>query len=111
MCTDTVQRVHYSGRPLDGSWSGWAEFWSVIFADDAIFVEAEVGNILFETVADWETACCSLFGPDSINAEKVRLEGQWGTAGLILGFDIDTEKGPIAVPPPKIDGARVYLLG
>ena len=40
MCTDAVQRFHYSGRPLDGSRSGWEEFRSVIFADDAIFLEA-----------------------------------------------------------------------
>ena len=76
MRTDATRRVHYIGRPLDGSWSGWEEFWSVMFVDDAIFVEADVGTILSETVAAWETACCSLFGPDSINAEKARLEGQ-----------------------------------
>ena len=92
MCTDVIQRVHYSGRPLDGSWSGWGEFWSVIFADDAIFAEAEIANISNETVAAWETSCRCLFGPDSINAEKVRSEGQWAATGLIIGFDIDTEK-------------------
>ena len=111
MCTDVIQRVHYSGRPLDGPWSGWEEFRSVIFADDAIFVEAEIANISNETVAAWETSCRCLFGPDSINAEKVRSEGRWAATGLILGFDIDTEKSTIAVPPPKVEGARVYSPG
>ena len=101
MCTDVIQRVHYSGRPSDGSWSGWGEFWSVIFVDDAIFSEAETQNVSNETVAAWETSCRSLFGPDSINDDKVRLEGQWGTSGLILGFDIDTVKGTIAAPLRK----------
>ena len=111
MCTDAIQRVHHSGRALDGSWSGWGEFWSVIFAGDAIFVEADVGNILQETVGAWELACRGLFGPDSINSDKVPLGGNWETTGLILGFDFDTIEETIDVTPPKIDGSRTYLLG
>ena len=110
MCTDAIQRVHRSGRALDGSWSGWGAFWSVIFAGDAIFVEADVGDFLQETVDAWELACPGLFGPDSINGDTVRLGGKWDTSGLILGFGIDTVEETIAVPPPKVDGARTYLL-
>ena len=111
MCTDVIQRVHYSGRPLDGSWSGWEEFWSAIFVDDAIFVEAEIANLLTETVTAWGTSCRSLFGPDSINEDKVRLEGQWDTSGLILGFDIDTEKGTIGAPPESGRCANIRARG
>ena len=47
---------------------------------------------------------------DSINRYKVELEGAWGAAWLILGFDIDSVEETIAVPPPKVEGARTYLL-
>ena len=89
ICTEAIQKVNRSGQAHDGSWSGWSAFWAEIFADDAIFVEADIGNILNETVTAWETAYRGLFGMDSINRDKVELEGAWGAAGLILGFDID----------------------
>ena len=57
MCTSAIQKVHRSGSAQDGSWSGWGAFWSEIFADEAIFVGADIGNILNETVTAWETAC------------------------------------------------------
>ena len=110
MCTDAIQRVHHSGRSQDGSWSGWGEFWSGIFVDDAIFAESDIGNIPLETVGDWESARRGLFGMDSISRAKVELEGYWSTDGLILGFDIDTAEETISAPVPKVDGAMTYLL-
>ena len=109
MCTDAIQKVHRSGQAQDGSWSGWEAFWSEIFAGDAIFVEADIGNILNVTVSAWETARRGLFGMCSIDREKVDLEGAWGATGLILGFDIDTVEELITSPPPKVDGAMIYL--
>ena len=110
MCTEAIQKVHHIGQAQDGSWSGWEAFWSEIFAGDAIFAEADIGSISDETVNEWEMECRGLFGMDSINRDKVELEGDWGDTGLILGFDIDTVAETIAAPRPKVEGARTYLL-
>ena len=110
MCTDAIQKVHHIGKAHDGSWPGWEPFRSEIFDDDAIFVEADVGNILEETVKTRGGACRGLFGLGSANRGKVDLEGSWGANGMVLRFDIDTELGSISVPRPKGDGARIYLI-
>ena len=40
----------------------------------------------------------------------MELDGAWDTTGLIRGFDLDTVAETIAAPPPKVEGARTYLL-
>ena len=110
MCTDAIQKVHRSGQAQGGSWYGWGSFRSEIFAGDAIFAEADIGRILNETVSTWETACLGRFGMGSINRDKVDLDGDWDTAGLILGFDIDTVAEMISAPPTKVDGPKTYWL-
>ena len=69
MCTEAIQKVHHSGQAHDGS--GWGPFWSEIFADGAIFVDADVGSILEETVKRWEMDCVGLFGMGIINRERM----------------------------------------
>ena len=69
---------------------------------------ADIGNIPTEVVEGWEWCCRWLFGPDSINEIKTESEGQWATRCLVLGFDVDTIEGIIAVTVPKIEGARTF---
>ena len=51
-----------------------------------------------------------MFGPDSININKIELEGKCPTQGLALCFDIDAVYGAIAFPSPKIEGDRIFVL-
>lgn len=72
--------------------------------------ESDVGNIIGEKVEGWGNARLGLFGRDSINEEKVRLEGSWDTNGFVLCFDIGTELGSFSAPLPRIEGARSYIV-
>ena len=105
-----IQRTRHIVESENGAWSGWEHFHSGIVADDAIFVEADIGNILQEAVEGREWCFRSLFGPDSINIGKIELEGKWPTQGLVLGFDVNSVAGAISAPPPKIEGARIFVL-
>ena len=78
MCTDVVQRVHHCMQASNGSWSGWGPLHSHIFADAAIFVEAEMGDISAETAEARGKARQNLFGEDSIERE---IKRDWGACG------------------------------
>ena len=97
-------------RACDGSWRGWGPLRSYIFAGDAIFAETEIVNILEETVDAREAPRLGLFGMDSINEDKTKLDGAWSTKALVSGFDIDNEEATIFSPSPKVGGARIYVL-
>ena len=84
---------------------------SEIFPDDAMFVEADIGNILGETGGGRVRRCRNLSGKDSIDDAKTALEGDWPTSGLVLGFNIDTVAATISAPLLKIEGSRTFILG
>ena len=65
---------------------------------------------LLRQLRDGDSPVGGLFGRDSINEEKVMMEGSLDTTGLVLGFEIDTEAETIAAPLPKVEGARIYIL-
>ena len=67
MCADVVHWAHHGIRPKGGPWSGWGRFYSSLFADDAVFVDAEVCDILADTSEGWGTSCRILFAPYSIS--------------------------------------------
>ena len=50
MRTEVIQRTLHSMESDDGSWSGWGQSLSEISAVDAIFGEADIGNIPTEVV-------------------------------------------------------------
>ena len=110
LCTEAIQRTHHCMESENGSWSGWEHFHLGISVVDDIFVEADIWHILQEVVAGWEWRCRSLFGPDSINISKIEMECQLPAQGLVLGFDVAADAGTIAVPSPKIEGARIFAL-
>lgn len=91
-----------------GCWPGWGEFHSESFFGDAILAEAEIGNISMEVVEGRGWIFRIIFGQDIINEVKTELVGKWSARGLVMGFDIDTVGGIIAVPPPKIEADRIF---
>ena len=108
--TEVIQRAHHITQGGNGARSGWGPLHSYIFADDAIFVETDMGNILRETVEGWGPSRRSLFGDDSISDDKTRLEGDWNTKGLVLCCDLDDVEETIAAPQQKIEGGRIYIV-
>ena len=81
MCAEAIQKAHRSAQARDGAWSGWGPRSSEIFAVDAIFAEADVGDILTETVEGLGDSCLSLFAPYSINDGQTQPEGVWARDG------------------------------
>ena len=94
MCTAVIQRVHRSVYAPNRSWAGWGPFSRFLFTDGAIFVEAALGDIRTETADAWAHARRSLFGLDSIDEVKTELAGAWDTKSLVLGFEVDSDRGP-----------------
>ena len=88
----------------NGARSGWGELSFIPIFRDAIFPEADAGDIETAKVEEWEFACRSLRGLVSINQAQSDLEGAWDIAGLILGFGLDTHNGTISAPSSKIEG-------
>ena len=64
-------------------------FKSVLYVDDAIFVEVNVPERLFSTTYCWEYLVRGALGPDSINTDKLEEEGTWESRQILLGFVVD----------------------
>ena len=107
-CADATQRTRHSMELGNGPWSVCGPFRSDVFVADAISVESDIRDILFEVLGGWERRLRSLFDPESINDVKTELEGAWSTRGLVLCCDVDTAGETIVAPPPKIEGARAF---
>lgn len=110
MRTEVIQRAHHITQARNGPWPVWGPLLPYIFVGDAIFADADLWDILNETVEGWGTSRRNLFGGDSINEGKTRLECDWGARGLVLGFDLDAVEETISASLPKIEGSRIYIL-
>ena len=76
-------------------------FDSQLFVDDAIFIEPMLGCRATMVVECWEHVCIKMLGLGAVNTDKVRLEGQWQDAHILLGFEINVELMTIKLPTPK----------
>ena len=108
-CTEAIQRVRHRMQAFDGSWPGWEPRNSEIFADLAVFVEEEGGDISTEAARRWGDSRRRLLGLDSIRDDKTKMEGPRSTRGLFLGFDLDTELGLYLPHYRKLKG-RDYIF-
>ena len=94
----------------DIGWSGRGHLSSFIYVDDAIWVKNAFGSRLTGSVEAWEWACERILNGGSFNDIKPKLEGEWRTQAMILGFTVDAETNWISAPGPKITAARNLIL-
>ena len=100
-----AQRYHRLHAPPLPSWNGTDSFSAEVFVDDGMFLEAWVGNHSDTSVSVWGDVDGLFFGEKSISEKKMRDEGMWSRALLLVGFRIDLHLNTISLPPPKILGA------
>ena len=80
---------------------GTDNFDSELFADDAIFVEPNLGQRPRLVISCWEDICRKMLGKDAINNEKIALEGVWDVQHIISGLEINVDKLTIRLPEAK----------
>ena len=76
-------------------------FSSQLFVDDAIFIEPTLGERYKLVVECWEHVCVRLLGPGAVNADKIQLEGQWGSTHILSGYEVNVDEMTIKLPKPK----------
>ena len=102
--------AHGRFAPRDVTRDGAEHFESQIFADDAIFIEPQMGQRLENVVICWEHICCKILGPSSINRDKLDEEGRWQESHIISGFSVNVELLTIELPEVKMMNAREVVM-
>ena len=96
----TVSHKHLNGSlPLDAH----------VFIDDGMFMEPDLANRPQISVETWELGARLFLGPTGISEKKIKIEGQWSTMVIFLGFHIDLAEDTISLPNPKVTGAANLL--
>ena len=90
--------------------SGVEYFTIVLFVDDGILIEPNLGTRCEASAICWEHACELTFGPDSANVDKLEEEGNWEAKKLVSGYLLDTDSWSISIPEAKIFGAQSLIL-
>ena len=62
-------------------------------------------------IACWEYICKSLFGMSAINDDKMRAEGKWNKARILLGFEINVDSLTIQLPAEKRSDSWEKAIG
>ena len=79
---------------------------SLLYADDAIFIEPRMGLRPDVTVTCWEHLRNGILGFDALNDEKLREEGEWQESHILLGFQVNVNSLEIPLPSPKVSYAK-----
>ena len=106
----SIQAIHESYGMDDIGWSGSGHLSPFIYVDDAIWVENAFGSRLTGSLEAWEWACRRILNDGAVNDIKTKLEGEWITTDMILGFTADTETNWISATEPKITAAQNIIL-
>eukprot|EP00971_Amphidinium_carterae_P311340 6188068-Amphidinium_carterae.1 len=108
LATTALHRAYIPADPfLEGPWS----FHSHILVDDAILVEPQIGNRPEISAYCYEENTRALLGEDSINQEKVQLEGEYGCEATVWGLVINTTANTIGLPEQRLlKGAHLLAL-
>ena len=101
-----AHRAFISSEPKRG---GADYFSSLLFVDDAIFVEPVIGGRREMVISCWGNICRRILGATAVNKDKVDLEGEWKTSHILLGFEVDVDRLAIKLPTAKRVGAREYF--
>ena len=59
-------------------------FHSVMFADDAILADVDIGDRLNQVASSWGDSCRVGLGETSVSETKKRAEGTWGDEQIVL---------------------------
>ena len=79
---------------------------SLLYVDDAIFIEPRLGSMPNVTVTWWAHLRKGLLGLDALNDEKPLGEGEWQEGHIPLCFDVNVNSLEISHPPPKVSYAN-----
>ena len=82
---------------------------SLLFADDAIFIETRVGMRPEVCVSCRGSICRRLLGDDSPNEDKLMEEGDWKSTHILLGYEVGVNSLSIRLPGAKVCGSWEIL--
>ena len=87
-------------------WESDLPFPLEIFVDDIMLIEPKIGRRpeMIEESAEWITQITLGWG--AISEEKKRIEGNWLSQHILLGFELDVNSGEICSPKEKVEGAE-----
>ena len=106
---EIITRFHNLSSPANPLWAGDHPFQSHLFVDDGILIEPDIAGRLEQSATTWECGSFLVIGNDALNEEKLRIEGEWKSLHIILGYEVDFENFTITLPSEKIIGAQVLL--
>eukprot|EP00971_Amphidinium_carterae_P105852 2096399-Amphidinium_carterae.2 len=108
LATTALHRAYVPADPFtEGPWS----FHSHILVDDAILVEPQIGNRPEISAFCYEENTRALLGENSINQDKVQLEGEYGCEATVWGLAINTMTDTIGLPEQRLlKGAHLLAL-
>ncbi|OWZ07944.1 hypothetical protein PHMEG_00019592 [Phytophthora megakarya] len=95
-----------SPHSLDPNEADKETFFSFVWVDDHILLEADYGNRLFLAEAALRLSMLAVLGPNAINEKKF---SRWSTKLDALGLSWDTEARTISMPPEKVDKALTRI--
>ena len=105
----TIREAFNSHAPTEGSWNDTTPFCTMVLMDDSVLVEPDVGLRPFLAAELLESITRVVLGPQAINEEKDREEGQYSPSQIIWGLAYDTERQSRSLPAPKLEKAAHLL--
>ena len=100
-----VALAHRNFSPANKIRDGHQDLSSLLFVDDAIFIEPRIGMRPEVCVSCWESIWRRLLGADSPNEDKLMEEGDWKSTHILLGYEVNVNSLTIRLPEAKVCGA------
>ena len=107
--SDDISILHQLHGPNQPMWHMGTAFRSKMYIDDGLFIELDMGTRITQSTSKWEEIAQGCLSGEAVNEEKNRLEGQWSSPQIFLGFEIDTSSLPIRLPEQKRAGSSVLF--
>ena len=100
-----ITLAHRDFCPTSKIRDGGQDFASLLFVDDAIFIEPRIGRRPEACVAFWEDVCREFLGGDSLNKDKLDEEGDWENTHILLGYEVNVNSSTVRLPDAKMNKA------
>ena len=103
----TIARRNFS--PANKLRDGHQGLSSLLFLDDAIFIEPRVGMRPEVCASCWGRICRKLLGEDYLNQDKLMEVGEWGHTHIAIGYEANANALTVRLHGAKVCGVGRYF--
>ena len=108
---DAAPAIHSHCGMARPGWYRPFPFLSRLHVGDGMFFDLKTQSRLGTNTSTWARIAKGLFGKESINGDKMRIEGKCGPRHTLIGCDIDSGNWTVRLPVWEISGIRLLFGG